>query len=492
MTEDAASGEKSLSQKSVEGTALLVATRFFVRLIGFASVSVTARLLTPEDFGVVGAASLVVALFLILNQIGMTEYVIRAKKIDMAELHTMWTLRLTVSSIIGLLIYFSAPVAAGLLQEPRLIEILQVLSVLSVLGALRSPAGEFLNRELRYGRYFVLMAADKVAAVTATVVAALILKSYWALVWGQVVGVTFGILSSQIARPFKPVITFAKVSNMKSFAFWTFMVGLNKYGIRQADEWIAKRASDSAAFGAYHVARDLCRLFVTEVVAPAGQVFFPAISKVQEDEKKLSEVVGRFAGASFIAAFAVATGVAAVSTELVYLLLGYQWGAAIPYIPYVAAGTAAIAVGDLFNGLYIVANRQNIATRFRFAQLSLIVIGCGTVAKLYTDLLLISQMFAGIAILTVVVELIWLFSKSNYDVALLPRLWRPAIAAAMMFYSVRAIEVSDEWSLIVIAVIKVSMGATIYVSSLFGLWFLSGKPVGGETEFLDRVKDYFR
>ena len=492
MTEGSPQREKSLSQKSVEGTALLVATRFFVRLIGFVSVSVTARLLTPEDFGIVGAASLVIALFAVLNQIGLPEYVIRSKKIDADELQTMWTLRLGVSIVIALIIYFSAPVAATLLQEPRLVEILQILCIASVLGALRSPAGEFYNRELQYGRYLILAAADKVAAVAATVVAALMLKSYWALVWGQVAGMTFAVMSSQVARPFKPRLTLKKASSVKGFAFWTFMVSLNGYGIRQADEWLAKRASDSAAFGAYHVARDLCRLFVAELVAPAGQVFFPAVSKVQQDKEKLSRVVGRFAGASFIAAIAVATGVAAVSTEIVYLILGYQWGAAIPYIPYVAAGTAAIVAGDLFHGLYVITNQQNMETRFRFFRLVSIVIGCGVAVKISGNLLHIAQTFAAISVLTIMVELRWLFSRRRYDVALLPRIWRPALAAIAMFFAVRQIDISDEWSILVVAAIKVLTGAGVYIFVLYGLWSLSGRPSGGETEFLERLKDFKR
>lgn len=92
--------EKSLSQKSLEGTALLIVTRFIVRMIGFISVSVTARLLTPEDFGIVGAASLVIALFAVLNQVGIGEYVVRTKEIDEEELHTIWTFRVILSGVL--------------------------------------------------------------------------------------------------------------------------------------------------------------------------------------------------------------------------------------------------------------------------------------------------------------------------------------------------------------------------------------------------------
>lgn len=483
---------KSLSQKSVEGTAMLVATRFIVRLIGFVSVSVTARLLTPEDFGVVGAASLVIALFAILNQIGLGEYVVRSRKIDLDELQTMWTIRLSVSSVIALAIYLVAPAAAAFLQEPRLEEILKILCIVSVLGALRSPAAEFFNRNMQYSKLLFLTAADKVVSVVVTIAAAYYFRTYWSLVWGQLAGMLFAILSSQIARPFLPRLTFKKVTKVRSFAFWTLLVGLNGYGIRQVDEWIAKRSSDAAAFGAYHIARDLCRLFVAEIIAPAGQVFFPAVSKVQEDKEKLSEVIGRFAGVAFIAAFAVAAGIAAVSEELVYLLLGYQWGQAIPFIPYAAAGTAAIIVGELFQGLYVIADRQDISTRFRFVRLLLLILGCGWAAQVSSGLLAIAQAFTLISIVSVVMELSWLFSRARYSVSILPRIWRPTAASAAMYFLVQSIAVPDMWPLLLIMVLKVLAGVVSFVASIAALWLISGRPAGGETEFLDRIGDYRR
>lgn len=484
--------EKSLSQKSVEGTALLIVTRFLVRLIGFVSVSVTARLLTPEDFGVVGAASLVIALFAVLNQVGISEYVVRTKKIDPAELHTMWTFRVLISAGIAAAIFVTAPQVSIFLQEPRLVEILQVLCITSLLGALRAPAPEFFNRNLEYNKLLYLAAADKVIAVTATIIAAIVLRSYWALVWGQIIGMLFAIMSSQVAHPFRPRLTLEKFASLKNFALWTLLVSLNSYGIRQVDEWIAKRSSDSAAFGAYHIARDLSRLFVAEILAPAGQVFFPAVAKVQDDRAKMSEVVGRFAGAAFVATFAVGTGIAAVSTELVYVLLGYQWGAAIQFVPYVAAGTAAMIMCDLFQGLYVIDNKQNISTRFRFGRLVLIVIGCSWAATGENALVAIAKAFAVITIISVLIELVWLFAPKRHNVSLLAQIWRPAIAAFAMYQLVTHLSLTSDIPLLVLAAVKVIAGAATYIVVLGSLWFIAGRPSGGESEFLDRIRDYIR
>lgn len=484
--------EKSLSQRSLEGTALLVVARFVVRMIGFVSVSVTARLLTPEDFGIVGAASLVIALFAVLNQVGIGEYVVRTKEIDEEELHTIWTFRVMVSAGIAGLIFIIAPQAALFLQEPRLTEILRVLCIASLLGSLRTPAAEFFNRNLQYNKIMLLAAADKIVAVSATIIAAVILKSYWALVWGQVIGMSFAVLSSQIARPFRPKLTLSKFSNLKNLALWTFLVGLNSYGVKQVDEWIAKRASDSAAFGAYHVARDLCRLFVTEIIAPAGQVFLPAIARIQDDRQKVSDAVGRFAGAAFIAGFAVSVGIASISEEIVYLLLGYQWGQAIAYVPYVAVGTAAMIVCDLFQGLYVVDNKQNISTRFRFGRLLSLLVGCVLASQMAGGLLYIAIAFSVISVATVVAEFIWLFDKERYNVTMLPRVWRPLLAATAMFFVVSSIVLPQTWALPVITGLKVTAGGLTYIGVLGFLWLLAGKPDGGESEFIDRIQEYLK
>ncbi len=468
----------------------MIATRFIVRLIGFVSVSITARLLTPEDFGLVGAASIVIGLFAILNQIGVNEYIIRTQKIDEEELQTIWTLRLLISAAIAVVIFLTAPLAAELLQEDRLVEILKVLSVASLLGALQSPASAFFNRDLAYGKEFLLKSADKIVAVVVTIICAYLFRTYWALIWGQLAGVAFSIVSSQIARPFKPTLSLAKSSKVGNFAFWTLMVGLNAYGVRNVDEWIAKRSSDSAGFGAYHISRDLCRLFVAEILAPAGQVFFPGASRVQDDPERLNEVVSRFAGAAFLLAFAVAAGISAVSTELVYILLGYQWGQAIIYMPYVAVGTAAAVLVDMFAGLYVIRNQQNISTRFKFFRLLLLVVACGYAAKSGYGLEGVALAFASVSVVSVFGELAWLFSGSKFRVSLLRECWRPALAGTLMYFAVSAMMLPDSWSLIAIASIKIGAGVFCYVGAAAFLWLISGRPKGGESEIIARVRDY--
>lgn len=450
----------------------------------------TARLLTPEDFGLVGVASIVIGLFAILSQIGVNEYIIRTRQIDDQELQTIWTLRLLISAGIATSIYLTAPLAAGIFQEERLVEVLRVLSVASVLGALQSPASSFFNRELAYGKDLLLKSADKIVAVAVTIVCAYIFRTYWALVWGQLAGAVFSIISSQVARPFKPTLSLSKSSNVGGFAFWTFLLGFNTYGVRNVDEWIAKRSSDSAAFGAYHISRDLCRLFVSEVLAPAGQVFFPGASRVQDDPERLNEVVSRFAGAAFIVSFAVAAGISAVSAELVYLLLGYQWGQAIAYMPYVATGTAAVVLVDMFAGLYVIRNQQNISTRFKFIRLIMLAIGCGYAAKYGYGLAGVALAFSLVSIVSVFGELAWLFSGSKFRVSILHESWRPALAAFAMYSGVTAMTLPDTWSLIIVTAIKVAVGVVLFVALMAVLWWLSGRPKGGETEIIERVRDY--
>lgn len=485
---DKSSVDKSLSRRSVEGAAILVATRFCARFIGFISVTITARILTPDDFGLVGAASIVIGLFSVLQQIGLSEYIVRTKDIDRAELHTIWTLRFLLSTSIAAGIFMVAPLAAEFLKDPRLVEVLRVLSVISVLGALQSPATQFFVRNLEFGKDLILKSIDKIVAVTVTIAGAYYYQTFWALVWGQLAGASFSIVSSQIAMPFRPRLSLGNGRAMAGFALRTFVMGFLNYGVHSIDEWIAKRSSGTAEFGAYHVARDLCRLLVSEVLSPAGQVFFPGAAKVQNDQSHLSEVVGRFAGAAFIAAFAVSAGVAAVSSEVIYMFLGYQWGAAIPFMPYIAVGTGSIILVDLFAGLYIIKDAQNRSSAFRFIRLSLLLVGCGLIGSEW-GLIGVAKAYAAAAVVSALIELSWLFSKSMYRVSLIKIMWRPLLAAAAMYSLVSSLPVPADWPLVIIAACKVGAGAAIYVGGITLLWWLSGRPVGGETEILQRLRD---
>src|SRR5690606_8415125 len=126
-----------LASRSVaSGAVLYIAMRWFDRFVGVISTVVLARLLTPEDFGIVALASIVLGLAVVLVDMGINTLVVQRPELDRDDLDTAWTLRLLQGGFIGLLLAGAAPFAADHFNDDRLLAVLLVFALTYLIDGL--------------------------------------------------------------------------------------------------------------------------------------------------------------------------------------------------------------------------------------------------------------------------------------------------------------------------------------------------------------------
>ena len=124
----------SIGDQVVSGTLWLGSWRWSARLIGFVTTIILARLLVPEDFGILATGAIVVGFFAIMTGLGTESYLIRHKDPDHDDYDTAWTLRILVISISTVGIFFAAGPGADYFNDQRLVDVLQVLAIAGWLG----------------------------------------------------------------------------------------------------------------------------------------------------------------------------------------------------------------------------------------------------------------------------------------------------------------------------------------------------------------------
>ncbi len=468
------------------GAAAMVATRFSVRLLGLVSVTILARLLTPEDFGVFGTAALVLAFFIMVKEIGFGEAVIKTQGITKEDIDTLWTIRFLLSCLAALALFFLAGPIASFLKEPRVIDVLRLMAFIPVLDSFCSPASSLLLKEFKYGSDFILKSSDKLVRVIAVIILALTLKSYWALVFGSLLAAVFGVIVSHIARPYKPSLTLAKWKTFGSFSLWIYSRGVGKYLGNSADELVVRASENSAFFGIYHVSRDISRILITELISPIGEALLPALVKFSGEIDRFSSAVRNIVGVYLIVGVAVALGIILTSNEIVLLLLGPQWGEAGRYLALIAIGSACNSMADVNQSIFIAKNVPRYGAIF-----------WGVRASSYFVFCLISGIFwgaEGVAITFSLVSIVMLSAELVSISFLVPSkdTWfllfvRPVLAGGAMCASVLWGMPSFEAPIGVLAALKVLVGASVYIIVLVGLWWISGKPKGPEHALLQKL-----
>lgn len=475
-----------LASKVVKGAGIMVLLRMSERFLGLVTISFTARLLTPEDFGIIGTAAMVVGFVNILTQSGLNQVLVRLPRIEESHIHTVWTFQLILRVCVGVGIFSLSAGAAGLLNEPRVEGVLKILALVPVLEGLASPASPMFFRRMHFHKEFYYRLSNKLVLAVAAITGAWLLGDYWALVYAYVVAGGATILTSQIVYPYLPHPTLSRLRDIIGFSFWSFWIGMARYFGNIVDEFFVRKTSGTADFAFYHTSRDLARVFVTEVVMPAGMPLMSALSRLQEEPRRFVSGATAAFSAGFIVAIPVALGVALTAPELVSVLLGEQWGGAVKYLPMLAVGVAAQTTGALARTVYAAKDKQQYAALTQTLRVLVLAIACGYAAYNFGPLA-VAWAFAITNVVATLAEYLFLYAYLRQPFPLLTLFRGPVVAGLAMVVAVSYLPIAGDWPAVVRLLVKVTIGTVTYAGVILMVWRLAGRPDGGEKALLRRL-----
>jgi O-antigen/teichoic acid export membrane protein len=479
---------QSLAGSVMRGAILMVLLRFVVRVIGLVSVIVTARILTPADFGVIGTASIVTGLFTLLQSIGLGEALIRLRRLDPEHVHTAWTLNLLASLFVTAGIFASAPLAAKLLGEPALVGVLHWTALTPTLNAFVSPGTMTFLRNLAFRQEFGLKLAQKLVVVAATITGAWLAGDYWGLVYGSMAGTVVYVAMSYVNYPYLPRLSLSRLSDMLGFSLWTLVLSTASYIAAAADEIVVRRLMPTATFGLYHTSRDLSRTMVSEFVAPAAAALLPGLARLQDEPARFARAAQQAVGTGVIVAVAAGLGVSATAPEIVGLLLGAKWAGAAPFLALTAVGVAGQTLAGLHRSILAAIDKQHWSALLWILR-AVVLVACCAIAGLAADARTVAATFAVASVLLTLIDYTVIFALLKRLEALPHIFLRPVLAGIVMFGTIAL--VPTDLPLLLLAPLKVTVGAAAYGAALLGAWWLMGRPDGTETALLHELPSRF-
>src|SRR6266496_1331650 len=177
----------NLRQRTISSglmTAVAQGAQFFLNL---AYIMVIARLLVPQDFGLVAMVATVMGFLRIFQDAGLSTATVQREEITHAQVSNLFWVNVTVGGVITLLVAASAPAVAWFYREPRLIPITLVLSVTFLLASSAVQHVALLNRQMRFGVIAVIDVVSMLAGYLTGIGMALWKYGYWALVFANLV-----------------------------------------------------------------------------------------------------------------------------------------------------------------------------------------------------------------------------------------------------------------------------------------------------------------
>ena len=486
---------EDLRNKFTNGAAWMLAMRFSVNLLAMISTIFLARLLTPEDFGLVALASSAYIFLSIVGQLGFDSALIHHPSPSKDHYDSAWTANIAIGLTIAAGMVLVAKPASSFFEEPRIESIIYVMSILSLAKGFENIGVVNFRKNLTFAGDFGYFVIPKITSVLSAIPAAFILRSYWALVIGMIVGQVSSLIFSHLSQPFRPRFSVRKTGELLGFSKWILANNLLKYLSENSLDVILGRMSSTAAVGIFGMGRQIAFMPTTELMAPINRALFPSLSAISDRKDRLRSAVYKVLGVTVVIALPMAFGIAAVSDLLVLSFFGEKWGDAAPVLEVLALAGVVMVIRGPFWPVLLARGKPR-------AQSAVTIVDVCIVVPL-SIFLVPSYGPVGVAIAVLTSALLTfplLFSAVRREIdltfrSIVAQIWRPLAASLVMYLFVKRaqdMQLADGDYGLIELFFCVFCGTLLYTIGLALLWWTSGRPDSTEFKVLQKVIAKYR
>jgi len=474
------------------GTLWVVAARWGIRAIGLVSTVVLARLLTPADFGIIALAMLVVGLIEIFNETGLVIFIIRHPDPQRSHFDTVFTLQLIIGALLTGAIMLAAPFGAAFFRTPEIEPVIQVLALRSLLWGLENPGIIWFRKNMVFRKDFEFMVVTKLVSFVVTMVAAVLLRNYWALAIGIIAGGVVSTIQSYRMHPYRPRLSLAETRHAWSFSTWMLLVHMLEFANTKIDEVVIGRVRSTSEMGYYNVGSDIAATPVQELVYPMTRVWVPAFARLAHDQALLEQTYRWVISAVAILALSVGVGLSLVAHDFALLVLGPAWLPTVPVIQILAVAAAMAAMTMPLGSVLGATSDPRVVLSLALVRTMLLVVTVVPAALWYG----LAEVALGRAVATAV-ALAVSFTVFERVVGLslftLARgMVRPLMGAVAMVAVVIPLQAASPDLPPLRLVLSMAAGAATFAATLLALWAMAGRPAGVERDALRWVAGRLR
>ena len=328
--------KEELGNKTVKGVFWSSVELFSTQGEHFLVTLILARILTPNDFGLIGMLLVFTAIAQTLVDSGFSLALIRKQNRNDIDNSTVFYFNIVTSLFVYLLLYAIAPWVARFFHEPQLTDLMRVLCLIVVINSFAIIQRVLFTATVNFK---VQAKATTIAAVLSGVVgivSALKGAGVWALIYQQLSSAMFNALLLWYYSSWRPLLAFSWQSfkELYLFGFNLMIASLFETLYQNSYQIFIGRFFSSVSLGHFTQAKTIANFPSTNLSGILGRVTYPIMSSIQDDNERLTEVYRRLARIIAFGVFPLMCGLAALSKPTIDMLIGSQWHfAAVLMVP---------------------------------------------------------------------------------------------------------------------------------------------------------------
>ncbi len=463
-------------------------------ILSVLSVFILAKLLTPEDFGLVAMASILAVALQTALQISVNQALILKERPDREDLNTAFTLNAIRGAIMFAVIAGTAYPLSVFYNEPLVTPIALAFSLSLLLSGFENPALVKLERALSVKKIMYLNISAQFVGVIVSIVLAWVTGSYWAMVIGHIVNQVVRLMLSYCFNPYAPWFCLARWKALLSFSVW---ISLSRVVLTISDKFdqiLIGKLLGAVSLGQFNIGNEVARKPIQEFAIVINRGLFPAFSQLLNDKVRLLTAYKYAVSVSTSIALPAGVGIAILAEPIVLIALGREWIGAVPIVQALGGIAALLNIDSATKAIFMATGlTKSIFKRdLLFACVKIILVLLGIFIYGLTGVL------GAIIIGRVIMLLVnWFMMKQVFGLPIFSQfmlLFRPAVGiscmATLLIWGLPSIVIPEtiNFDSGIFAILEVLqhtiIGAVAYVTTHVLLWFAMGRPLGLEDKLL--------
>ncbi len=379
--------KENLKDKTIKGIGWSAADNILQYAISFVVSIILARLLTPDDYGLIGLTNIFSIISTAIIGGGFTSALIRKKDVTEQDYCTAFIINIGFSLIIYVSLYFSAPYISHFFGRTKLIALIRVLCLSLIIEGLSVVQRAMLNKRIDFKSQTKITLIGSVIGGFVGIAMALCGYGVWALVAYNLTASTFKTILLWVYNKWMPNFFFSIKSFKDLFNYSWKMLATDVINAtwKELKNVVVGKFYSPAYLGQYTRSVQFAQLFSTNLTQVFQRVSFPVLSEIQDDSSMLKYVYRKIIKDSTFITFILMLGLAAISKPLIVILIGEKWLDAARYLPLICLSSMLYPLHAINLNMLQVKGRSDLFLKLEIVKkiIAIIPLAIGIIFNIY-------------------------------------------------------------------------------------------------------------
>lgn len=368
--------EQNLKDKTVKGLGWSTVENFSRLGISFIVGIILARLLSPDEYGLIGILTIFITIFNCIVDSGFTAALIRKQNTTEQDYSTVFYVNLGISVVLAFVMYLSAGLIATFFERTELVALTQAMSIVVVINAFSIVQRVILTKKLDFKTQTKITLISSVISGIIGISMAYCGFGVWALVSQQISSQLLNTLLLWVYNRWMPSLCFnsASFKEMWSFGWKLLAVSIIDNTWKEIYQVVIGKCYTPATLGLYTRAKqfsDMCSSNLTGVIQ---RVTYPVLSSIQDDKTRLKQAYKRIIRCSMLITFVLMLGMASSAPSMILFIIGEKWVDCVPLLQLICISAMLYPLHALNLNMLQVQGRSDLFLKLEIIKKIIMVV----------------------------------------------------------------------------------------------------------------------